>query len=90
MPYIKQEDRTEIKKLAEVMSLHINTPGDLTYAITLLMHLETLKKSQSYTNMSRIRASAQDSADEFYRVVMVKHEDKKRKENGSVSTLDME
>lgn len=90
MPYTKQEDRQKIKILAEEMSYHIDTAGDLTYAITLLMHLEALKKPLSYTNLSRIRASAQDSANEFYRVVMAPYEDKKRKENGPVSILDLE
>lgn len=90
MPYTKPEDRIEIEKLAKEMSLHINTPGDLTYAITLLMHLETLKLPLSYTNMSRIRASAQDSTDEYYRIVMAKYEDEKRTGNGPVSILDKE
>lgn len=90
MPYTKPESRTEIKALAEQMILHAKNPGDLTYAISILMHLETLKAKQSYTNMSRIRASAQDAADEYYRVVMAPYEDEKRAENGPVSELDEE
>ena len=70
-------------------SAAINSPGDLTYAITLLMHLEAQKKGPlRYSSLSAIRASAQDAADEFYRVVMGPHEDKKRRENGPVSSLD--
>ena len=88
MPYTKPEDREQIKALAQEMIQHVKSSGDLTYAITLLMHLETLKQKQSYTNMSRIRATAQDSADEYYRVVMAPYEDKKREENGPVSELD--
>jgi len=90
MPYTKPESRTEIKTLAEQMIKYINASGDLTYAISLLMHLETLKAKQSYTNMSRIRATAQDSADEYYRAVMAPYEDEKRAENGPVSVLDRE
>ena len=36
MPYTKQESRVDIKALADKMSFWIISPGDLTYAITLL------------------------------------------------------
>ncbi len=88
MPYTKPENRKWIKTHIEIIMRDIKTPGDLTYAITLLMHLQTLKEPLCYAKMSAIRASAQDSADEYYRVVMSKYEDLKRGENGSVSSLD--
>jgi len=96
MPYTKQEDREPIIPLMEEAVQHIKSPGDLTYAITLLMHLVTKKTCQTkgesyevrYSKMSAVRASAQDSADEYYHRVMTPYETNKRAENGPVSELD--
>jgi len=104
MPYTKQEDRKPINPHLEAAAKFIKTPGDLTYAITYLMHLRALAIMQdrnpdnvkpvdsytlSYQKLSQVRASAADAHDEFYDVVMRPYEDKKRNENGPVSTLDM-
>lgn len=95
MPYTTQEAREPIIPHLEEAMKHIHTKGDLTFAITYLMHLRTkqiCKEDEGYkiryTKMSDVRSSTGDAYDEYYRVVMAPYEDQKRKENGPVSELD--
>lgn len=90
MPYIEDSHRITITTGLDLANTNICTAGDLTYAITYLMHTRVKRLGKSYANLSQIRACAQDAADEFYRVVMSPYEDNKRKENGPVSELDRE
>jgi len=86
MPYITPQQR-------ELLAPRINyvnpvTPGDLNYCITKLIHnyLQTFK--ESYTKYNEVIGVLTCVTQELYRIVVAKYENKKRRENGSISDLD--
>ncbi len=87
MPYLKAADQHRLDELM-YFGVHMDTPGHLNYAITLLMisYLERLAagKGLSYANIAETLAGGTEAVNEFRRRVLVPYEDKKIKENGDV------
>ena len=89
MPYIKPEMRDLIRPGLREVSLYLTHPGDLTFAITYLMHLYAMAMPEpNFDRFSDALKAAECAKLEFYRVVLAPYEDEKRQENGPVSHLD--
>lgn len=92
MPYIQQGWRGVfdplLKPLAEYLSEHPISEGDLNYIITkiLMMVLDGSFriKPASYRDLNLILGVLEAVKQEFYRRVVAPYEDKKREENGDV------
>jgi hypothetical protein len=82
MPYLKPNDR---KKVAYCGPM---TPGELNYAITLLIrdyaHGPAFESALSYQRINDVLGALEGAKLEFYRKVAAKYEDKKCEENGEV------
>ncbi len=83
MPYLKDADQHSLDELA-YFGVHMDTPGHLNYAITLLMISYLDRKGLSYANIAETLAGGTEAVNEFRRRVLVPYEDKKIKENGDV------
>jgi hypothetical protein len=84
MPYTLEAERLQEEELRKIARTLMHE-GQLTWAISVLMDEFVMSQGiVSYATLHRARASAQDAADEWYRVVMAPYEDKKRAENGDV------
>lgn len=79
MLYIK--DREEIHAAVRELSSHINTPGDLNFAITDLLLREV---PLTYAEYSQLIGVLECVKLEFYRRAVAADKDKKIKENGDV------
>ncbi len=77
MPFIKIEDYTRAMITPE-------TPGELNFAITMLMIGYLSQKGLSYTNAQETISQANEAAAEFRRRILTPYEDKKIAENGDV------
>lgn len=77
MPYIKNEDYSTAKTQPD-------TPGELNYAITMLMIEYLTREGLSYANAAETIAAATEAAAEFRRRVLVPYENEKIAENGDV------
>ncbi len=70
MPYIKPEDKPQyesaIKELVWTLTQGEYLPGELTYVLYVIA-LRVAMTNLSYSHLSRVRASVQDTADELYR-----------------------
>ena len=89
MPYIDPVLREPIKSHLEAALSSILSIGDLTYAITYLLHRWVMAEPRlSFIRLSAVLAALECSKLEFYRTVMAPYEDQKRAENGPVSHLD--
>jgi hypothetical protein len=90
MPYIRKEDRTVRTAISP------RTTGELNYAITKLCHEyvaghrnifgETL--SMDYDLCNSVVGVLECAKQEFYRIVVARYEDEKRKETGPISKVD--
>lgn len=89
MPYIRPERRGQIKHHVQRMLNHIESCGDLNFAITLLIHgmLED-NLSLNYSNINSAIGVLDCAKMELYRQVAVPYEREKHKTNGPVSELD--
>lgn len=88
MPYIDRDRRAIITPDDTGMVVNgrnIMTVGELNYAITKLM-VEFINNNggESYTNFAMARIACQDAAEEIYRRLVGKYEDKKAEQNGDV------
>lgn len=77
MPYISPKDYPRAMITPE-------TPGELNFAITMLMIGYLSQKGLSYTNAQETISQANEAAAEFRRRVLAPYEDKKVAENGDV------
>lgn len=77
MPYIKQEDRDEA-------SIRLATPGELNFAITMLIRSYLRTHGKSYTTCNAVIGALDAAKMEFYRRVVAPYEDQKIAENGDV------
>ncbi len=84
MPYITQEDRQFISISPE----ELLTPGELNYAISLMLHQYIQDHGMSYLTVNTVIGVLECAKQELYRTIAGPYEDIKRKENGSVSNLD--
>ncbi len=89
MPYIPQAKRDAIGPLVAVADNHINSPGELNYAISRLVHSYAWSNGPvNYEGLNAIIGVLEAAKLEFYRTVVALYEDQKRKDNGPVSILD--
>ena len=88
MPYIPQDDRRHyddvINQIVNRLSMRDFHPGHITYVLYAIAVKCMRDMGKSYTNLSRVRASINDTSDEFYRIEMAMYEDAKIGENGPV------
>lgn len=77
MPYIPQEDRLH--------ALHApRTPGELNYAITMLLRFYMAEKGVNYTFINDCLGAMEGAKMEFNRRVVVPYEKAKIMENGDL------
>jgi len=95
MPYIKPEDREEIKDVLEPLKDFIfdeqlgAQPGTLNYIITSLCHAYIQGNGyHNYAGFNEVIGVLECAKIEFYRMVAAKYENKKRADNGHISSLD--
>lgn len=88
MPYISKEKRCELDSFIQELSEKAQSPGDLNYIITLLIHNYIKKVGLNYTNLNSAIGVLESAKLEFYRQVVSPYENKKINENGNVSELD--
>ena len=93
MPYIKDDDTLYLDaftgKPASLRDIfkpsHIpQTPGQLNYAITMLMHEYVLAMGESYDSISEALSACHEAEQEYRRRVLVPYENKKIYENGDI------
>ena len=63
-------------------------PGELNYIISTLIHQYVIRKDLCYTTLNEVIGALECAKLELYRMVATPYEDRKRVENGPVSTLD--
>lgn len=80
MPYISKDDRQR----APDPRYAPQTPGELNYAITLLIIEYLQRKGKSYTFINDCLGALEGAKLEFYRRVVVPYENAKMAENGDV------
>jgi len=80
MPYIEQEARI-------AASLFPQDPGELNYAITVLLNNYVQSKSKRYQTFNDALGALEGAKAEFYRRVVVPYEEQKRYDNGDVYDL---
>lgn len=91
MPYIKQENRTELKELAanvviELERLNQATPGyagNMNFLISTIIS-SILTKNKSYATINEFVGMLECVKQELYRRIAFKYEDQKAAENGDV------
>ena len=93
MPYITQKERDRINPKLQAAFDELNTKGEIVYAITRLIHwwveyFTPAGKEAGYKEKSEGKSILQDAFDEYKRMVMHRHENKKHRENGAISGLD--
>ena len=82
MPYVIPADRGPIDLFLD--DIAIETPGELNYAITKLVHTYLTSKGTSYGVLNEIVGVLECAKQEFYRRKVVPYEDVKIRENGDV------
>ena len=86
MPYIEQSRRAQIydpfKQIIEFDK--IKTPGELNYAITMMLKHYCDVKGHSYTNYNEVVGVLECAKLEFYRRKAAPYEDTKIVSNGDV------
>jgi len=85
MPYIKQDDRTRLNPLVQEMEeTTINTPGELNFLLTMLVHRFLNQKPESYQGYNDAIGALEGAKLELYRRHIASYENDKIKENGDV------
>lgn len=82
MPYIKQEQRAELR--------HRNpeSEGELNYEITRICHEYIGRHGLNYSVLNAVVGVLECAKLEVYRTIASPYEDDKRSSNGSISYLD--
>ena len=80
MPYIKQETRRLLDSAADPAA----TAGELNYMFTKLAINYLYVNGKSYQTINDVLGALEGAKQEFYRRVVVPHENKKILENGDV------
>lgn len=84
MPYIKPEDRPEIKLAASDLADLCSNSGELNYAITVFLQTYLKEKGLRYENINSVIGVLECAKLELYRRVAAPYENIKVKENGDV------
>lgn len=96
MPYIARKDRGVLDGTVYTLARQIETEGELNYVLSRLIHriieVPDFNYKQNfylkYNSLNTIIGVLECVKQEFYRTVVAPYEDKKRAENGPVSSLD--
>ena len=88
MPYIKSEKRPVLDGLITTLSELCTSVGDVNYIITKFLHQQLEEVGLDYTNINAVIGVLECAKLELYRMVAAKYEDKKRTDNGHISSLD--
>ena len=83
MPYVEPHEREGLSVLVAP-----TTVGQLNYTITQLCHEWIQAQGTSYVHLNEVVGVLECAKLELYRMVAAPYEDKKRAQNGPVSTLD--
>lgn len=83
-PYIKPQYRPPIDEHIYALASFIQSPGELNYAITMLIHEHLHTKGKNYDTLNEIVGALECVKAEFLRRVVAPYEDIKLKENGDV------
>jgi hypothetical protein len=86
MPYINKYGRSEIVN----NKIYPTSVGDLNFKISEICHKYIMNKGLCYATLNEVIGVLECAKQELYRQVAASYEDKKKKENGSVSELDEE
>ncbi|KKN09326.1 hypothetical protein LCGC14_1047750 [marine sediment metagenome] len=89
MPYIKQEERTELDPIIDSLSEKFTHVGQLNYIITRICHNWILKFGKRYAHLNAVVGVLSCVTHEFNRIVIAPYEDEKIGENGPITELDM-
>ena len=87
MPYIKPEDRKKLDCVIETVYA-AETPGELNYVITRLVHEYIEYKGLKYININEVIGVLECAKLELYRMVAAPYENQKMLQNGRISKLD--
>lgn len=82
MPYIKPDRKREL------VYIDPETPGDLNFRITELVHDYILSKGLRYATLNEVIGVLECAKLELYRQIAAPYEDVKKQENGPISELD--
>lgn len=82
MPYIKPEDRNDIRDALE--SVNPVNAGELQYVFAVVLNNYMRDREMRYQDLNDIIGALEGAKLEFYRRVVVPYEDTKIKENGDV------
>lgn len=82
MPYIKQEQRKELKYLA-----YPTDAGEINYLISHILDGYLVAFGVNYRNINTLIGVLECAKLELYRRIAVPYEDKKKEENGDVYTV---
>lgn len=85
MPYIPSTARENLK-----VNVPSNSPGTLNYTITKLCHNYIIQQGLSYAIVNEVIGVLECAKLELYRIVIAPYENKKQKENGNISDLDVQ
>lgn len=89
MPYIEESRRIPLNYSLDNLVNATVDKGEIVYCITYLVHKFVLELGKPcFDTKSTGKSILQDALDEYIRMVMNRHEDKKRLENGAISELD--
>ena len=84
MPYILPEDRDKFDANIEALTQNIDTPGELNYTITRIIHDYLNRGPMNYSVLNEIVGVLECCKLEFVRRVVSLYEDEKIEENGDV------
>lgn len=85
MPYIKQEERDNLKAISsEIRRTSVKNAGNLNYLITLLIKSYLNEHGKNYQTCNDIVGALDNAKDEFKRRIQDPYEDTKIAENGDV------
>lgn len=81
-PYIPLADRTKVDPFLEGLSRNVDTKGELTYALTMLVLGYVDKHGKSYDSYSDVLGCLTATTHEVYRTEVGKYESAKQIQNG--------
>lgn len=87
MPYITKNRRKHLDCVIDHFSIPQNT-GELVYVLTKMCHKYVEAGLFNFVALNSVIGALECTKTEFYRKVVAPYEEKKRRENGSVSDLD--
>jgi len=87
MPYIIEDDRIELRAMAESLGKIAETEGDMNYCLTVLVHSWLKAQGVRYENINAIIGVLECAKLELYRRVAAPYEDEKIVENGDIGIL---